>query len=312
VADLAKAAKRVVTGKPLDGIDTNRMAYVVATVITTAIINALYQKYRTGHGPSELKDYFFARNGAVDDRGHEERTSPPTYVRDVWEWTHDPVRTAQNKIAPLWTAVAEMIRNEDFYHDRIRNEDDPLVRQLIEEAEAVARMPEPISVRNFERARKEGGSVKDQVEPFFGFDRASQSVERTAAERLADELARQEIPAGGRTAEEAARRDAEHQITRLARTGQDWRGAARAAIAAGTVTASDVKAALKRAQLRPLAAQVRGLSAENALRVWKAATPEERRMLRPEMVKKYRALRKEAPELERALAPKMLAALANQ
>jgi hypothetical protein len=312
VADLAKAAKRVVTGKPLDGINTNRMAYVVATVITTAVINAIYQKLKTGHGPSELKDYFFARNGAVDDRGHEERTSPPTYVRDVWEWTHDPVQTAQNKIAPLWTAVAEMIRNEDFYHNRIRNEDDPFVRKLIEEAEYVGRTPEPIGVRNLERAKKEGGSIGDQVEPFFGFNRAPESVERTAAERLAAELARQEIPAGGRTAEEAARRDAEHEITRLARTGQDWRGAARAAIAAGTVTAADVKAALKRAELRPLAAEVRGLSAENALRVWKAATPEERRMLRPEMVKKYKALRKEAPELERALAPKMFAALANQ
>jgi polyhydroxyalkanoate synthesis regulator phasin len=312
VADLVKTAKRLATGKPLDGINTNRMAYVVATVITTAVINALYQKLKTGHGPSELKDYFFARNGAVDDRGHEERISPPTYTRDVWEWTHDPVQTAENKIAPVWTAVAEMIRNEDFYHNRIRNEDDPLVQQLIEEAEHVARTPEPISVRDFERAKQEGASIEGQAEQFFGFKRAPQSVERTAAERLADELARQEIPAGGRTAQEAARRDAEHEITRLARTGKDWREAARAAIAAGTVTAADVRAALKRAELRPLAAQVRGLSIENALKVWKAATPEERRMLRPEMVKKYKGLRRQAPELERALAPKMFAALASQ
>lgn len=66
---------------------TNRMAYTVSLVTVTAVYGAMLQKLMTGHGPKELKDYFFPRTGRIlnPDKKYAqpERMELPTYMRDV-------------------------------------------------------------------------------------------------------------------------------------------------------------------------------------------------------------------------------------
>src|SRR5262249_5957222 len=65
---------------------TNRMAYAVTLPAVIGLYGALYQKIATGEGPSELRDYFFPKNGKIGPDGSPERITFPSYVNDVVAW----------------------------------------------------------------------------------------------------------------------------------------------------------------------------------------------------------------------------------
>jgi hypothetical protein len=52
--------------------------------------------------------------------------------------------------------VYEMLQNEDFYGDMIRNPDDPFVQQVAQEAGYVAKQVVPFSFRNVAEQSKRG------------------------------------------------------------------------------------------------------------------------------------------------------------
>jgi predicted MPP superfamily phosphohydrolase len=53
----------------------------------------------------------------------------PTYVKDVVHSSH-AAETIKHKLHPL-IGVFEMLDNEDYYGDQIRNPDDPIVKQAL-------------------------------------------------------------------------------------------------------------------------------------------------------------------------------------
>jgi hypothetical protein len=307
--DLVKEPLRMAAGTPARDVNTHRIAYLMGLVTVSAIMGALYQKLATGKGPEELKDYFFPKTGELDEAGRPQRAAMPTYVKDVYHYATEPKKTLAGKVAPIWSAFAEMIRNEDFYGNQIRNPDDPLVRQMADEAKYAVGEFTPFGARNIERDLKLGMSPVRAAQSEIGITPAPAALEKTRAERLAAELAQSSIPAGGRTREQAERREAEREIARRVRAGQAYADQARDYLQRGVMTSRDLHEALQWARLKPLAAELQHMSLADALKVWGVATPEERRELRGLLAKKARALKNEPPEVERTLAPKIQQAL---
>ncbi len=310
--DAVKEPLRLAGGaKPAD-LRLDRISYVAAMVAIHMLYSAIYQYLHTGQAPDQAEDYFFPRTGELDASGRPQRAVIPSYLKDAYDLGTAPARTLANKTSPVLSMLSELVRNQDYFHRVIRNPDDPVEQQFAEVAQYLGRAAEPLGIERAGQERAAGASPERQAEQFFGMSNAPSDLDRTPAERLAAQLEEAEIPAGGRTAEEMARREAAHNITRLMRAGGDWAAAAERAMEAGTLSSADVKRAIKRGELVPLAAQFEGLSAENAMKVWRAASPEERRMLAPQLARKIRDLKNAPADVERTLAPKMLAALAAQ
>jgi hypothetical protein len=309
--DAIRIPIQIAGGKPPKDVNLKRISYWMGLVTVSAIMGALYQYLRTGKGPDELKDYFFPKTGQLDEAGRPQRVALPSYIKDVYHYATEPGKTLANKVAPIWSVFAEMVRNEDFYGTEIRGSDDPLVEQMKQLAEYVGGAVEPFGVRNYQRDVQMQNPAADKAQRFVGIVPAPAAIEKTKAERLASELSRERIPVGGRTHGEAARRDAEQTIARLAKAGKDYATQARDYVQSGVLTAKDAHAAALRSQVPPLLRTARSLPLEDLLKVWNVATPEERDELRS-ILRRHLSSVKDLPLAQRTtVVPKLQEALSQ-
>ena len=178
-----------------------RTAYVMALPIVTGLYGAIYQYLHTGKGPQELKDYFFPKNGGIDNKGQDARVSLPTYMKDVYHYTTNPVQTVINKFSPVNDVVLEMLNNKDYYGTEIRNVDDPAMQQILDEANFIKNQFTPFGFSN--QGRDTRTSIGSKIEPFIGIAPAPYDINMTKAEKEAYELEKGKIPVGSRTKEQA-------------------------------------------------------------------------------------------------------------
>jgi hypothetical protein len=246
----------------------------------------VYQYLRTGQWPQEPKDYYFPRTGEFDENGKPKRASLPTYVKDVYAWGTQPLRTMANKASPLLNMVAEMVRNQDYYGTKIRNEDDPFVNQLLEEAKFVGKEALPFGVHNYIEQSKQGASTLTKAQNFIGITPAPKPLETTRAEQMASEIVHSRAPASGLTQEQADRQQLERDIMRKVRTGKPVGGQVREAVAQGKLTPRQALETLRDSKLTPLERNFKRLTVTEAFKVWDAATPAEQKQLKPLLVKK--------------------------
>ena len=277
-------------------------AYLLALPMFTAFIGALVMKLLTGDWPETLEDYFFPRTGDIDEYGRPRRVSLPTYAKDIFHMAREPLKTITNKASPLVDLLGDMLTNRDFYGVKIRNEDDPLIKQLQQVADRVAEQFMPFGVREAIRAHEEQAMPRHLVLPFFGMVPAPAVLGRTKAERLAQHYISQKAPHGGRTTEQAIRSRGVRALARSIRLGKEPSPPAREAIAGGYMTPDDIRRAVKESGMHPLDVSFQMLTLEEALRVWAVATREERSRLAPLLQKKVRTL----PSLPPAQATRIL------
>lgn len=262
---------------------TRRMAYLVALPLVHAIYGAITQYMYTGKPPEELKDYYFPRTGQLDATGHEIRLSLPTYMKDIIHLSQEPGKTITNKLHPLISMAVDMLRNEDYYGTQIRNPDDPMVKQMIDELKYVGEQFVPFSLRGMQKERENpNATTTDKLLPLLGVNRAPQYISLSSAEKLAEDLAAEKFPRGARTREEADRSLEKAKLLREERMGQpEAQSDMRADVESGKLHPTDIKAIMKRSKTAPLIYHVKQLSAEDAMRVWRTATQEERQEIRP-------------------------------
>jgi hypothetical protein len=262
---------------------THRMAYIVALPIVAGLAGATFQYMATGKPPDELKDYFFPKTGGKDEEGHDERVSLPSYIKDIYAYWHDPGKTISHKLHPLIGTVADMLQNVDFYGTQIRNQDDPLVKQVLDEALYAAKQFTPFAIRGAAKLRDEGASLKEQALPFVGIVPAPSSIVKTAAEQKASELVSERMPRGSRTAAEAERVTTKRGLAKKIKA--DGAGAAspevQKAIAEGKISESDVKDIVRSSGKSQLEASVQHLTADDAMKVYRVADAGERTRLYP-------------------------------
>lgn len=275
------AAKDAVTapGRIMRGEQgfTQRMGYAAALPMGVALMGAVYQYAHTGQGPQELKDYFYPRTGKTLPDGTPERIVMPTYMKDVASYSHHAVQTVTNKLNPLWSTLAEMIQNKDFYGTQIRNPEDPVVKQMEQEGKFLAKTALPFSVTSQSHRQDQGPEAK--AESFMGLQPPpAQDIRSKAAQQIADWHALH--AQGGQTQEEFDKTQARHAITTTVRAHGDISTAVHDGRSQG-LTEPQIQTALKAAQQSPIAGGFKGLPVEEMQRILPMATPAERAVWAP-------------------------------
>ncbi|MES2214354.1 MAG: hypothetical protein V4465_03150, partial [Patescibacteria group bacterium] len=201
--DLPGEAKKAAGGKGFTF--TSKMSYVLSLFFVTGIIGAIYEYLHTGQGPSGTMDLYYPKNGAKTAAGDDQRVEFPTYLKDIWQYTHQPIQTVADKFAPEFTALIELLRNKDFYGDDIRNTNDNLGDQAKQVAVFMADQFIPFSVANVNQQLKGQSTTEQNIESFLGIVNAPKAAIQTSWQAgLAQIYTDQVGQSGPRTPEQKA------------------------------------------------------------------------------------------------------------
>jgi hypothetical protein len=308
--DVVRQPLNALRGEP---VNLKRLSYVASMFGFHMAYSALYQYLHTGKWPQEGEDYFYPRNGGIDERGNPQRTSLWSYIKDIHSFARNWKQTAQNKIAPSIEMVSALVRNRDFWNVEIRHPDDPVAEQLKQTGKFVAREFLPRSVEQFQRERTLGTDPETQAEQFFGLSPAPSDLDLGPAERLARGIVGDRSPGEARTAESAARHDLKVQLTRSLRNNKGIPKEVIEARRNGTLSTRDVAEAVRAAKETPLQAAFVRLSVDEALRVYRHASPAEKRQIQALLVRKAQAaIASEPPSARAKTRTDLRAALAGR
>ncbi len=275
--DTLKFVKDVASGKKAKF--THKMAYTMALPVVTGLYGAIYNYLHTGEAPQDLKDYFFPRNGKIDKNGKEQRVSLPSYMKDIYHYSTDPWKTVTNKVAPQNSMIAQMLDNKDFYGTEIRNEDDPIMQQIMDEMKFVGTSAIPFTARN---VNKTGWSP----EQLIGVMPSPQSVNMTKAEQAAQKFASAKVPVGSRTKENSKHAQDKAEILAKFMQNKDYDAVYKAADD-GTITNREAEQLIKESEMSYLERVAPHLTVEEAIKVYKKANEKEKEILRDIIEKKY-------------------------
>ena len=287
VIDIPKDLNQLRKTGEWNGI-SNRTAYLAALPMVVGAMGAITQYLATGESPQELKDYYFPKIGGVNNKGVPNRVSLPSYMKDIYHYTQEPVQTVKNKLHPLLGTVADMLNNQDYYGVKIRNEDDPIVKQALSVAEYGGKQFAPFTVRNIQRNIQT--TEEKGVRPYLstiGITPAPRSLSETKAERIASEYSKAHIPAGGRTQTEADKSYAKSRITSAFRSNNPKaREMFDKAVSDKILVKKDLVEIRKDAREQAFVVRAKKLSLKELSKVVDEATPEERKLLRSVVLSK--------------------------
>ena len=281
---------------------THKMAYCVALPMIAMTYGALYQYGMTGQWPSELKDYFFPKDGGTDRYGMPTRQSLPTYIKDLYHYWHAPGQTVLNKLNPLWSLVSQLYQNKDFYGVEIHDKHDPWFKkgegilgrigmaegsQTREYLNFAAKTALPFAVRNYQQNEQSGKTLAGKIQPFIGITPAPGDINRTKAEMEMNEIFKNKKQAGAISLEDAAKRELKNKLANEIHTNngtitQEIRDAAKT----GGITSQQLKNLQNSKGYSPLQNGMEHLKTDEAMQIWDVATDEEKEAIRPLILKK--------------------------
>jgi len=300
------------------------MSFVVGMTIATGLMGALLEYHWQKHGPRSGKDFFFPM------RPDGQRVSIPGYMKDVFAFAHAPAQTVLNKMAPVFSMMAELYQNKDFYNVEIRHSDDGWMQQATDTAKYLGRTLQPFSVRSQTKMLEAQGAgvdtgvgqmlravlthPEDAALGQLGFQPAAKYIQNTPAQNLAFEYSMANSPPGTRTREQFERSQIRQAISAMYRSGKVDQGQINAYLRSGKITPKDVHTAATNAHTDPLLLSVRhgALTLQQTLNVFEKANASERRVLRPVLAKKAAKLNEEPdPERRKALGARLKRALGS-
>lgn len=289
ITDFARQDLRSMVGKRPEM--TTRMAYALALPVMVGYMGAIYNYLHTGQAPQSMEDLYFPRTGKQKEDGSPERVSLPTYMRDVFAFSRHPIDTVIHKVASAINDIAEAIQNKDFYGTEIIHPDDPALK--IGE-EAIAHWfagYKPFSVGNLQQRKKLGADTIEQASSFIGITPAPAWVGQSPATQKSNQYMQKYWEQGPRTTAEFEKFQAKAQMRSDLNQGKlSYRGVYQAA-QQGKITWKEADSIVDSKGLTPLERNFKELrQPEEALSVWRVATPAEKVKLKPLMLNKLIAL----------------------
>jgi hypothetical protein len=222
IKDFATQGKNLATGKGLRL--TPRMSYTITLPTVMGVMGAITNYLYTGEQPKELKDYYFPKTGRKLPDGNDERISMPSYMKDVFAFANNPSLTASHKLHPAIGTVIDMLNNQDYYGYEIKNSEDPLVKQIGQELEYVAKQFVPFSVKNLQQRKKAGDSGVEQFQSFVGITPATKYLTNTSAQNEISSLYQKRFGGITKPYDAKEKDDAKREIRDLLKIG-DQQGA---------------------------------------------------------------------------------------
>ena len=278
--------------KAADPAETNpklghSAALVASMFLTTAALNVALQYGRTGKTPGDtgdLDDFIWPRDGGVDENGKPTRTSTFGYVNEWVNWLRDPWRTLMGKRQTMISRTAEAFEGKDFYGRQLYAPEDPLALKVAKGAAHL--LPVPIAVSATREQQLRQRPLSEQVEAATGIFRpAPRDVNQTEAEKLMQKFAHANSSVGGSTEEQwADRQQYKAWVDRL-RTGDNT---VTQEMADKGVSHTLIRKAQKQASMPGDAWQFEKLPIDQAQKVYRVATPDEKQLFQPLLIQKLR------------------------
>lgn len=284
---------------------SHRAAYTVALPLMTGILGAIIHKAMTGEDPKELKDYYFPKTGQKDKDGHDVRLTLPSYMKDVFAYAADPTATLAHKTHPMVNTIMEMLSNKDYYGTKIRNEDDPIVKQALDLAKHAGEGFVPFGAKEVKKLYEEGQGAKSLL-PLVGITQARKDITNSKAELMASKLAGDSIPPGNRTSEDAERQQLVRELANNLKAKQPGAmDAIKTALKEGKIPESAIATIKDHLLHSSFERTVKHLNVEDAMKVWDVATPEEKRSMAPFLFPHAIHAENIAPEKKKAILERL-------
>lgn len=160
---------------------STRLSYLIALPLVAGLVGSVLYYLFTGEAPETLKDRNFPRSGPRGTPGWSKRMSLPTYIKDIVH-VHEKgiVDTAMGKLHPFLTLIGDMLTNEDYYGDQIRNSNDPVVKQAQAVAAHILEAYKPMTLKPPAGKRQPPESPRDQGLKFIGITKAPKYIQDNA------------------------------------------------------------------------------------------------------------------------------------
>ena len=285
VVDVATTQERIKRG---DIWLSQKMAYTIGAVTIYSILGAVITYLLTGEPPEEPKDYLFPRTGKKNTDGSDERLSLPTYAKDWYAWSHQPLKTATHKIHPLWGLLGDLSTNKDFFNVEIRHTEDPLLAQAGQVAKHIGESFKSISLRNYEKMeRVSPNRASNPWISITGISPAPSYITKSPAQKLMTRLIVERIPPKSKTQAEFERSTYRRTLKNRLRKGE--RIDREEAIS--RLGQTSYKTLLKEAKRTPFADSFNRLSIKDALNVYAIATREEKAQVKRILESKFNRAR---------------------
>jgi len=305
VADVGRQAGRAASGQ-IPRV-TPRLAFGIALPLVSALFGGILSYLWTGKRPQTWKDYFYP------ETANGQRHSIPGYMKDVFSFAHDPIKTALNKMAPIWEATAEAINNRDFYGTEIRHKDDPLMAQLGQFSRWAGSQAVPFSVSGAAKLlqqRGAGPSLQEMLQEAkkhpgdvalgqLGFQPAPAFIQNSEAINQARQYSMENRPPGTKTQDQAAHYAALDAVVRMYREDEVDQKQIDKYVDEGKLTDKDVAKAERESDEEPIARAVKNLTIEQMLNVWAKATADEREAMEPILERHEKDIDKVADDEQR-------------
>ena len=279
VADAARNVNDVLHGRSTR--ISHKTAFVLALLLGGAIINGLASLGLSGKKPEGM-DFIAPRDGGVTEDGRESRIIFPTYLsKDAYSYATRPWQTIKAKAAPIISLGADLLENIDFQQHKIRNTGTG--KEAIGIGPYLKQEFTPYGVAGWLQNRDRKATVTRQILPFIGIMPAGKRVGLSRAEQMLAEYQDDQRPQT--TAVQTQKTKASLGVFMAARHG-DMKTAKQlgsAAEADGTLTSEDVQHAIDRAKKTPLVADYKRVEDfPTAMKIYDAATPEEKSLIKTE------------------------------
>lgn len=260
---------------------TDRAAYTLSLLVTTAVTNAVLTALFTGEPPKDWKDLIAFRTGKMDEHGNPERMMLPTYLKDIYAYAGRPGTTLLHKAHPMLSLIGDLVRNRDFYNTEIRHPGDNPILQLAQVAGFTVKVFIPFWMKGVAKEYEQGGSVLSMAAPLFGVMPAPADLNRTAAEKLARELMVARMPQGVKTQKQFEQRQLINQLTsRVRNKVPGVFGEVGKAVRTQKISHEQGRQIYQNAKKAPLLGAVEHLSYDETKRVYEVANEKEKKLLR--------------------------------
>lgn len=152
---------------------TPKIQYAIGLITTLGVLDATYQYLHIGKKPQGIIDLIYPRNGLKDKYGGEQRVYLPTYAKDIKSVLTDPIKTVTNKLSPEVSEVFDLLRNQNYWGDAIRNPNDPFYKQFKEVVDYLGTTNLPFSIQQEQKIKQKKGTPEQKIETFLGVVPAS-------------------------------------------------------------------------------------------------------------------------------------------
>ena len=268
-------------------VNTHKLGYMISLVITTAISSAIFQYLRTGTAPEEPKDYLFPKDGGIDKNGDDTRVSMPSYMKDLYHYGNDfpsgALTTLKNKLSPVNGIVVQMFSNKDYYGTKVYNEDDSTIDKTKDIFSYLGQQLVPFGIRNAKNNNSD--QMADKVLPFIGIVPAPYDLNMTEAEKKIADIIRDKMPVGGRTKEQSEHSKVKSELRNEYLKTKD-KSLLRAAFDRKEINVDEYHSIIMDSKSTPIQRNAKRLNVTELFEIYKIASPEEQKMIKPILKKK--------------------------